>query len=74
MTIKTYDKNGELNNVSWRNVKKIKLLAITARSINDTLLNLHMTFENGEEVDYYLSEHERFAVIEEETVWHTESV
>lgn len=65
MTIKTYDKNGEPNNVSWRNVKKIKLMVIPASGCRETLINLHMTFENGEEVDYYLYEHERFAVIEE---------
>lgn len=67
MTIRMYDKNGNQNNICWRNVEKIKLLVIPGRGFSDTLLNLHMTFSSGKELDYYLSEHERFAVIEEET-------
>lgn len=59
MTVRTYDKNGDIS-TCWRNVKKITLLTLPRQG----LLNLKLTFENGEEIDYYLSEHERFAVIE----------
>lgn len=65
MTVRTFDKNGEPNNVCWRNVQKIKIMFIPVYSLRDTLLELHLTFEDGQEVDYYLSEHERFAIIEQ---------
>lgn len=64
MTIRTYDKHGRQNNICWHNVEKIKLMVIPGRGYSDTLVNLHMTFSGGQELDYYLSEHERFAVIE----------
>lgn len=66
MTIRTYDKDGNPNNVCWQGVQKVKLMVIPGTGWRDTLLELHLTFEDGQEVDYYLSEHERFAVIEEE--------
>lgn len=59
MTIRTYDKDGNAS-VCWRCVKKIKLMTLPRQG----LLNLKMTFEDETEIDYYLSEHERFAVIE----------
>lgn len=64
MTITTYDKNGNPNNVRWANVKKIKLFAIPLPCY-DAVTNLQMTLSTGEVVDYYLSRDERFAVIEE---------
>lgn len=59
MTVKTYDKDGKINTY-WKNVKKIKLLTLPSQR----LMNLNLTLETGEEIDYYLSDYERFAVIE----------
>ena len=59
MTVRTYDKDGNTS-VCWRSVKQIKLLSLPRQG----LLNLKMTFEDETEIDYYLSEHERFAVVE----------
>ncbi len=59
MTVRTYDKDGNAS-VCWSCVKQIKLLTLPRQG----LLNLKMTFEDKTEIDYYLSEHERFAVIE----------
>lgn len=65
MTIRTYDKNGNCNNVSWHNVKKIRIMAIPGVCWSDTLIELHMTLDDDQEVEWYLSKDERFAVIEE---------
>lgn len=59
MTIKTFDKDGNAS-VCWLKVNKIKLMTLPRKN----LLNLHMTLEDGQEIDYYLSDHERFAIIE----------
>lgn len=59
MTVRTYDKDGKIN-TCWKDVKKIKLLTLPSQR----LMNLNLTLETGEEIDYYLSDHERFAVIE----------
>ena len=60
MTVRTYDKNGEIS-TCWRYVKEVKLMTLPRQN----LTNLHMFFEDGTELDYYLSEHERFATIKE---------
>lgn len=65
MTIRTFDKNGEPNNICWRNVQKIKIMTIPGSCWRDTLIEIHMTFEDGQEARIYLSEYDRFAVIEE---------
>lgn len=59
MKITTFDKNGEPN-VVFRRVKTFKIMFVPER-----LLNLNITFEDGEETDYYLSQDERFAVVEQ---------
>lgn len=63
MTVRTYEKNGDITNC-FRKVKEIKVMFITGRG-NVGLLNLNMTFKDGSELDYYLSEDERFATIKE---------
>ena len=65
MVIRTFDKNGEPG-TCFRNVESVKLMVIPAYSISETLLNLCMTVKGGETIDFYLSGHERFAVIDEE--------
>ena len=59
MTVRTFDKDGSPG-TCWRCVEKIKIMTFPRQG----LLNLKMTFEDGTEIDYYLHEHERFAVIE----------
>lgn len=63
MTVKTYEKDGEITNC-FRQVKEIKVMFVTGRG-RVGLLNLNMTFKDGTELDYYLSENERFATIKE---------
>lgn len=64
MTVKTYDKDGSVSNC-FINVENITLLFITGRC-KEALLNLKIKFKDGSELDYYLSEHERFATITEQ--------
>ena len=63
MTVRTYEKDGNITNC-FRNVKEIKVMFITGRG-NVGLLNLNMAFKDGSELDYYLSEDERFATIKD---------
>lgn len=61
MIIRIFDKNGEPG-TCWRNVEKIKLLTLPRQQ----LLNLNMTTKDGQEIDFYLSDYDRFGVIEKE--------
>lgn len=63
MTVRTYEKDGEITNC-FRQVKEIKVMFVTGRG-RVGLLNLNMTFKDGTELDYYLSENERFATVKE---------
>ena len=58
MTVRTYEKDGDITNC-FRSVKEISIRC------KEGLLNLYMTFKDGTEVDYYLSENERFATVKE---------
>ena len=66
MIIHTYDKDGNHNNVVWKNVKNVHLMFIPGTLSHGGLLDLRMTFKNGEETSMYLSHDERFAIIKEE--------
>lgn len=61
MIVRIFDKNGEPG-TCWRNVARIKLLTLPRQQ----LLNLNMTMEDGQVIDFYLSDYDRFAVIEKE--------
>lgn len=63
MTVRTYEKDGDITNC-FRLVKEIKVMFVSGRC-KEGLLNLNMTFKDGSECDYYLSENERFATIKE---------
>ena len=63
MTVRTYEKDGDITNC-FRQVKEIKVMFVSGRC-NEGLLNLNMTFKDGSELDYYLSENERFATIKD---------
>ncbi len=63
MTVRTYEKDGDITNC-FRQVKEIKVMFVTGRG-GAGLLNLNMTFKDGSELDYYLSENERFATIKD---------
>lgn len=63
MTIRTFDKNGDISNC-FRYVKNIKLMFISGCGSRG-LLNLNMSFKDGSELDYYLSEDENFATMTE---------
>lgn len=63
MTVRTYEKDGDITNC-FRQVKEIKVMFVSGRC-KEGLLNLNMTFKDGSELDYYLSENERFATIKD---------
>lgn len=63
MTVRTHEKDGDITNC-FRQVKEIKVMFVPDRG-RVGLLNLNMTFKDGSEIDYYLSENERFATIKE---------
>ena len=68
MIIQTFDKNGEQNNVTWKNVRSVQLMFIPGDLSGGGLLDLKMEFRNGECASMYLSHDERFAIIKEETL------
>ena len=61
MTVSTYEKSGDNTNF-FKNVEQIKIMFVSGRC-GEGLLALNMTFKDGSELDYYLSEYERFAII-----------
>ena len=63
MTVRTYEKDGDITNC-FRQVKEIKVMFVSGRC-KEGLLNLNMAFKDGSELDYYLSENERFATIKD---------
>lgn len=62
MTVRTYKSDGDTTNC-FRQVKEIKVMFAQSRHV--PLLNLNMTFKDGTNLDYYLSEDERFATVKE---------
>lgn len=67
MVITIFDKNGKLKK-QINNVVKIKTMYLNDGMLYDTLLNLQIELENGQIIEYYLSEYDRFAIIEKENV------
>ncbi len=63
MTVRTYEKEGTITNC-FRHVKEIKIMFVFG-GCKEALLNLNMSFNDGSELDYYLSEDETFATINE---------
>ena len=63
MTVRTYEKDGDITNC-FRQVKEIKIMFVSGRT-KEGLLNLNISFKDGSELDYYLSENERFATIKD---------
>lgn len=62
MTVRTHTDKGDITNC-FRQVKEIKVMFAQGRHV--PLLNLNMTFKDGTNLDYYLSEDERFATAKE---------
>ena len=63
MTVKIFEKDGNITNC-FHHIKEIKIMLVSG-GCKETLLSLNMTFKDGSELDYYLSEDERFATIKE---------
>lgn len=63
MTITIFTKDGEPT-TQINNVAKIQTMYLNRRTIGETLLNLQIELESGETVEYYLSDYDRFAIIE----------
>ena len=63
MIITIFDKNGEFKK-QINNVIKIKTMYLNNGMVYETLLNLQIELENGQIIEYYLSEYDRFAIIE----------
>ena len=65
MVITIFDKNGELKK-QINNVVKIKTMYLNDGMLYETLLNLQIELENGDIMEYYLFDYDRFAIIEKE--------
>lgn len=64
MQVTIFTKNGDPT-ASVNHVVKVKTMYIEGVGSYDTLLDLQLELENGEELEYYLSDFDRFAIIEQ---------
>lgn len=65
MQVTIFTQNGDPT-VSINHVARIKTMYIDGATSYAMLLNLQLELENGEELEYYLSDFDRFAIIEQE--------